>query len=217
MARKGYKLASYKLPENLIESLKAEAEKRGTSQTALLVAGLRYVLGMESDIDLSAVEAVPGTDQRIDLKAVVTVPDIDQRIDLAIVPIVAQMEELKAEFEALNSKIANQPQYPQDLPSEDALESLPIKTPIHSDVKQRQPATGKTAPKNYGVLPPEAYKGLSQTALCNFYGVSWGNLKRNSASAGFDTVEKYLQQKTGIAWGNGGTRGMEKIYFPVAE
>ena len=202
MARKGYKLASFKLPENLIESLKAEAEKRGTSQTALLVAGLRYVLGMESDIDLSAVEAVP---------------DIDQRIDLAIVPIVAQMEALKAEFEALNSKIANQPQYPQDLHSEDALEALPIKTPIHSDVKQLQPATGKTAPKNYGVLPPEAYKGLSQTALCNFYGLSWRNLKRNSASAGFDAVQKYLQQKTGIAWGNGETRGMEKVYFPVAE
>ena len=202
MARKGYKLASFKLPENLIESLKAEAEKRGTSQTALLVAGLRYVLGMESDIDLSAVEAVP---------------DIDQRIDLAIVPIVAQMEALKAEFEALNSKIANQPQYPQDLPSEDALEALPIKTPIHSDIKQRQPAPGKTAPKSYGVLPPEAHKGLSQTALCDFYGLSWRNLKRNSASAGFDTVEKYLQQKTGIAWGNRKTRGMEKIYFPLAE
>ena len=202
MARKGYKLASYKLPENLIESLKAEAEKRGTSQTALLVAGLRYVLGMESDIDSSAVESVP---------------DIDQRIDLAIVPIVAQMEALKAEFEALNSKIANQPQYPQDLPSEDALEALPIRTPIRSDSKQLQPATGKTAPKSYGVLPPEAHKGLSQTALCDFYGLSWRNLKRNSASAGFDTVEKYLQQKTGIAWGNRKTRGMEKIYFPVAE
>jgi len=86
MTREGYKLASYKLPEDLIERLKAEAEKRGTSQTALLVAGLRYVLG-------------------IDLSAVATVPDIDQRIDSAIAPIVAQVEELKASLGKFKPKL----------------------------------------------------------------------------------------------------------------
>jgi len=75
--REGYKLASYKLPENLIESLKAEAEKRGTSQTALLVQGLEYVLGIASNTALD-------------------VPDIDQRIESAIAPLNAQMEEIKA-------------------------------------------------------------------------------------------------------------------------
>ena len=135
MARKGYKLASYKLPEDLIESLKAEAERRGTSQTALLVAGLRYVLYMESGIDSSAVEAVPGTDQRIDLSAVATVPDIDQRIEIAIAPILAQMEALKAELQALHLKIANQPQHPQNLPSENDREALPRKTPVRSIVR----------------------------------------------------------------------------------
>jgi len=76
---------------------------------------------------------------------------------------------------------------------------------------------GKTAPKNYGVLPPDAIEGLSQTALCNFYGLNWRNVKRNSAIAGFDTIEGYLQQMTGVAWTQGKTSGMTKLYFPLAE
>lgn len=75
--REGYKLASYKLPEDLIETLKAEAEKRETSQTALLIKGLEYVLGIAPD-------------------TVVDVPDIDQRIEDAIAPLTAQLEEVKA-------------------------------------------------------------------------------------------------------------------------
>jgi hypothetical protein len=79
--REGYKLASYKLPENLINTLKAEAEKRGTSQTALLVQGLQYVLGIAPNTASST-----ATD----------VLDIDRRIKDAIAPIASQTEELKA-------------------------------------------------------------------------------------------------------------------------
>jgi hypothetical protein len=75
--REGYKLASFKLPENLIESLKAEAERRGTSQTALLTQGLEYILGMAPD-------------------TAEDVPDIDQRIESALAPLLTELEELKA-------------------------------------------------------------------------------------------------------------------------
>ena len=102
-------------------------------------------------------------------------------------------------------------------PSENAREGDPIRTPVQSIVKPRQPSKGKIAPKNYGVLPPDAIEGLSQTALCDFYGLSWRNLKRNAAIAGFETLEGYLQQMTGIDWRQGKTSGMTKLYFPVTE
>jgi len=102
-------------------------------------------------------------------------------------------------------------------PTEDALQAAPRKVPVRSDVEQKQPATGRVSPQNYGVMPPSASEGSSQTQLCNFYGLSWRNLKRNSAIAGFDTVEGYFQQMTGIAWTHGETRGMTKLYFPAAE
>jgi len=79
--REGYKLASYKLPENLIETLKAEAEKRGTSQTALLVQGLQHVLGIASDAALGTA---------------LDVSDIDLRIESAIAPLLTELGELKA-------------------------------------------------------------------------------------------------------------------------
>jgi len=90
--REGYKLASFKLPEDLIERLKAEAERRDTSQTALLVDGLEYILGMASD----AVRAVPDIDQRI-----------DQRIDSAILPLATQLEEIKASLGKSNLKLSD--------------------------------------------------------------------------------------------------------------
>jgi hypothetical protein len=88
--REGYKLASYKLPENLIETLKAEAEKRGTSQTALLVQGLQYVLGIAPNTATSTAAAVL---------------DIDRRIEDAIAPIAAQTEELKASLGKLTASL----------------------------------------------------------------------------------------------------------------
>lgn len=94
--REGYKLASFKLPEDLIERLKTEAERRNTSQTALLVDGLEYILGMASD----AVGAVPDIDQRIDRR-------IDQRIDSAISPLASQLEEIKASLGKSNLKLSD--------------------------------------------------------------------------------------------------------------
>jgi len=216
MARKGYKLASYKLPEDLIESLKAEAEKRGTSQTALLVAGLRYVLGMESGTALSTVESVPDTAQRIDLNAVATVPDIDQRIDSAIAPILAEVEELKGRVDLLMAQPAPIRPTGQKLPSENA-RVLRDEVSVQSIVKQQQPSTGKVKVQNYGILPPSSARGLSQTEICNFYGLSWRNLTRNATIAGFDNLEGYLHKVTGIAWTYGKTAGRTKLYFPVAE
>ena len=102
-------------------------------------------------------------------------------------------------------------------PSENDHEAVPAKAPVRLDIAQKQPAIGKVAPQNYGVLPPAADEGLSQTALCNFYGLSWRNVKRNAAVAGFDTLEGYLQQMTGVDWGQGKTSGMTKLYFPEAE
>ena len=69
----------------------------------------------------------------------------------------------------------------------------------------------KVAPKNYGVLPPVSDEGLNQTTLCNFYGLSWRNLKRNSELADFDTIESYLGQKTEIEWRQSQTKGMTKL------
>jgi len=89
--REGYKLASFKLSEDLIKELKSEAEKRGTSQTALLVQGLQYVLGIASDTASSTA---------------VDVPDMDQRIDSAIAPIAAQVEELTASLGKLTASLA---------------------------------------------------------------------------------------------------------------
>jgi len=87
---------------------------------------------------------------------------------------------------------------------------------VQSIIKQHQPSIGKVAPQNYGVLPPDADGGLNQTALCNFYGLSWRNLKRNLAIAGFDTIKSYLQQMTGIAWTQNKGLGSTKLYFPIA-
>ena len=111
------------------------------------------------------------------------------------------------------AKSAPIPSTAQKLPSENDREAVPIKTPVRSDVEQRQPATGKTAPKNYGVLPPTADEGLNQAELCNFYGLSSSNVGTRAKG----DFEGYFHQKTGIAWRHGETRGMTKIYFPVAE
>lgn len=115
------------------------------------------------------------------------------------------------------AKSAPIPSTAQKLPSKNDREAVPIKTPVRSDVGQTQPATGKTAPKHYGELPADADKGLSQTALGESYGLKAKNLKRDSAVAGFDTLEGYLKQMTGIDWRHGKTEGMTKLYFPVAE
>ncbi|MBW4422197.1 MAG: ribbon-helix-helix domain-containing protein [Myxacorys californica WJT36-NPBG1] len=85
---------------------------------------------------------------------------------------------------------------------------------VRSIVEQRQSTTGKVALKDYGVLPPNAAEGLSQTALCDFYGLSWRNLKRNAAAAGFDSLEAYLEQMTGITWTQEKKSGTAKLYFP---
>ena len=107
---------------------------------------------------------------------------------------------------------------PVKQPSENAPQSLHSRSAeqssVKQSVKQRQTAIGKVAPQNYGVLPPISDEGLSQTALCTFYGLSWKNLKRSMAVAGFDTVEGYLQQMTGTVWTQGKTSGMTKLYFP---
>ena len=87
---------------------------------------------------------------------------------------------------------------------------------VQSIVKQYQPSVGKVAPLNYGVLPPDSEKGLNQKALCKFYELHYGNLKRNLAIAGFDTIEGYFRQMTGFTWTLGKTSGMTKLFFPIA-
>lgn len=103
-------------------------------------------------------------------------------------------------------------------PSENAPQGLPSESAgrqsVKQSVKQRPTATGKVAPQNYGVLPPAADEGLSQTALCTFYGLSWKNLKRSIAVAGFDDAESYLQRMTGCTWRQGKGAGTMKLYFP---
>ena len=103
-------------------------------------------------------------------------------------------------------------------PSENAPQGLPSESAgrqsVKQSVKQRPTATGKVAPQNYGVLPPAADEGLSQTALCTFYGLSWKNLKRSIAVAGFDDAESYLQRMTGCTLRQGKGAGTMKLYFP---
>ena len=122
------------------------------------------------------------------------------------------------ELEATVKHLLDNRATPVKQPSENALQSLPSESAeqpsVKQSVKQRQTVTGKVAPQNYGVLPPIADEGLSQTALCTFYGLSWKNLKRSMAVAGFDDVESYLQQMTGFTWRQGETSGMTKLYFP---
>ena len=122
------------------------------------------------------------------------------------------------ELEATVKHLLDNRATPVKQPSENALQSLPSESAeqpsVKQSVKQRQTVTGKVAPQNYGVLPPIADEGLSQTALCTFYGLSWKNLKRSMAVAGFDDVESYLQQMTGFTWRQGETLGMTKLYFP---
>ena len=86
--REGFKLVSYKLPENLIETLKAEAEKRGASQTALIIQGLQHVLGIASD-------TAPN--------AALDAADIDERLESAIAPLRLEVDALKAAIEALQN------------------------------------------------------------------------------------------------------------------
>jgi len=122
------------------------------------------------------------------------------------------------ELEATVKHLLDNRATPVKQPSENALQSLPSESAeqpsVKQSVKQRQTVPGKVAPQNYGVLPPIADEGLSQTALCTFYGLSWKNLKRSMAVAGFDDVESYLQQMTGFTWRQGETSGMTKLYFP---
>jgi hypothetical protein len=101
--------------------------------------------------------------------------------------------------------------------SDNALEQPVDNAPVQSIVKHRSTVAGKVASENYGVLPPDSEKGLSQTDLCNFYGLSWRNLKRDSVRAGFDAVEEYLRKMTGITWVRGKASGMTKLYFPVGQ
>jgi hypothetical protein len=99
---------------------------------------------------------------------------------------------------------------PQNLHSASAEQSS-----VKHSVKQRQTVTERVAPQNYEVLPPIAAEGLSQTALCTFYGLSWKNLKRDSSVAGFDDVESYFHQMTGFTWTQDKGSRTKKIYFPV--
>jgi hypothetical protein len=98
---------------------------------------------------------------------------------------------------------------PQNLHSASAEQSS-----VKQGVKQRQTVTERVAPQNYGFLPPIAAEGLSQTALCTFYGLSWKNLKRDSSVAGFDDVESYFHQMTGFTWTQDKGSRTKKIYLP---
>ena len=197
-------LATFKIEPTQWEKFKARCAELDSNATKTILSLIDGFLDGKISLAPNPQDDINLIDERLDKRIDAR---LDERIDLAIAP-------LKAELQALYLKIANQPQYPQNLPSENALEGAPSKALVRSDVKQKQPATGKTAPENYGVLPPTADKGLSQTALCDFYGLNWRNLKRNLAIAGFDTVEGYFQQMTGIAWTQGKTAGMTKRYFP---
>ncbi|PSB14529.1 hypothetical protein C7B65_26310 [Phormidesmis priestleyi ULC007] len=73
----------------------------------------------------------------------------------------------------------------------------------------------RIAPKNYGVLPPDANEGLNQTDLCHFYGLKSGNLTRDCRVAGFSDVADYFAAMTGIRWEYRGSSGMKKLYFPI--
>ena len=132
---------SYKLPENLIETLKAEAEKRGATQTALMIQGLQHVLGIASS---TAVDAA----------------DIDLRIESAIAPLRLEVDALKAAIEALRIRIANQPTYLQNQPSENAPTSVVKKAAVRLDATICPKCeSGNTAPWGKGRLRSDGTRG----------------------------------------------------------
>lgn len=75
--------------------------------------------------------------------------------------------------------------------------------------------SGRVKALNYGAMPPNAHEGLNQTELCEFYGLSWRNLKRNCDSAGFSDVIDYLAAMTGIQWQPCEAVGRSKRYAPI--
>ena len=120
--------------------------------------------------------------------------------------------------QAFNERITDNVEHritPVEQLPENAVES-PSSEPVQqSIVNQRQPATRKVAPQNYRVLPPDIGEGLSQTALCDFYGLNSQNLKRDSTAAGFDNIEVYFKLVTGIAWVQVKMSRTKKLYSPA--
>jgi hypothetical protein len=94
--------------------------------------------------------------------------------------------------------------------SENARESAPRERAVRSDGH-----SNKVAPQNYGAISPNADEGLNQIELCEFYGLSWRNLKRNMAIAGFSDVIDYFAVMTGIRWESREAAGRSKRYAPI--
>jgi hypothetical protein len=140
-----------------------------------------------------------------------------------------QIAEMQQKLDLLSAKLAASQEKPRDdapiekgqfnlatgnfsdALSEKSVEAVAIVQPPKSvPVK-----SGRVKPLNYGAIPPNAEAGLNQTELCEFYGLSWRNLKRNCDSAGFSNVIDYFAAMTGIQWEPCESAGQSKRYAPI--
>jgi hypothetical protein len=138
MSRKGYKLVSYQLPEELIEALKAEAEAKGTTQTALLIRALQGELGIS--------EGTGGE----------SILNIDERIEAAIAPLRDSILRLEQNIDQLNTQTLKPPrkaELPHKSPSENAPQSASREAMVRSDAtddKAPCPACGLKVTRREG-------------------------------------------------------------------
>ena len=207
-----------RIPADLLALIDARAIE-GKTRTDIVIELIRSGLGVTpSGEDLGHPDRYTALNSRLtELEATVK-----HLLDNRETPVRQMLDECETDVEqVLDNRLTgllDERTTPVKQPSENAPQNLPsasaVQQSVKQSVKQRPTVTGKVAPQNYGVMPPAADDGLSQTALCNFYGLSWRNLKRNSAIAGFDTVESYLQQMTGFTWAQDKTSGATKLYFP---
>jgi len=206
-------LGTFRIDLDLWSQFKTVTADEGSSASAEIIGFIsRYLAGYR----------LPSSSAEEPLSS-----SIEALIDAHLAPVKQQLIDIEARLAAVQQlssssdrhssiKMSSKPKpvMQQKSSSENALES-PSSEPVQQFiVKQRPTAIGKVAPQNYGVLPPASDEGLSQTALCTFYGLSWKNLRRSMAVAGFDDVGSYLQQMTGFTWAQGERAGTAKLYFP---
>jgi len=207
-----------RIPADLLALIDARAIE-GKTRTDIVIELIRSGLGVTpSGEDLGHPDRYTALNSRLtELEATVK-----HLLDNRETPVKQMLDECETDVEQVLdnrlTELLDERTTPVKQPSENAPQSLPSASAgqqsVKQSVKQRPTVTGKVAPQNYGVLPPAADEGLSQTALCTFYGLSWKNLRRSMAVAGFDDVESYLRQMTGFTWGQGKGAGTTKLYFP---
>ena len=208
-------LGTFRIDLDLWSQFKAVTAGEGSSASAEIIdfisrylAGYRLPSSSAEEPSSSSVEAL---------------------IDAHLAPVKQQLLDIEARLSAVQQASSSSDRQPSSKSSskpkpvrqqksspENALEGASTDVVGQSIVEQPQPATRKVAPRNYGALPPDIDEDLNQSAICAFYGLGWKNLKRDSTAAGFDTVEGYLQDMTGIAW----TRRRERkgfIFQPIPQ